>query len=129
MVTKVRNLAFTALGAVGLLLKGHYAGPGEEIVRSYGGNIAASFAVYFVVSNLPLGLRSRRVLAAALAVATVELFEASNGFGVMANVYDASDFVANAMGVALAVVVDVAAASITGRSSKEAEQDVSAMRG
>ena len=38
----------------------------------------------------------------------VEAFEATNGFGVMANTYDAVDFVANAAGVGVAVVIDVA---------------------
>ncbi len=42
------------------------------------------------------------MLPAALAVAVVELFEITNGFGVMSNVYDPIDLVANVMGVTLA---------------------------
>ena len=39
-------------------------------------------------------------------MALVELFEAFDGFGVMTNTYDPFDFVANALGVGLALVVD-----------------------
>jgi hypothetical protein len=33
-----------------------------------------------------------------IALLVVELFEATNGFGVMTNVYDPADFVVNAVG-------------------------------
>jgi hypothetical protein len=36
----------------------------------------------------------------------VELFEATNGFGVMSNVFDQFDFIANAVGVKLALAVE-----------------------
>jgi hypothetical protein len=44
---KARNVFFVLLGVAALLLKSHYSGPFVEIVHSYAGNIAASFAVYF----------------------------------------------------------------------------------
>jgi hypothetical protein len=50
--------------------------------------------------------RPRRI-AAPLTLLAVELFEITNGFGVMANVYDPADLVANAAGVGLAVIVDL----------------------
>lgn len=46
---------------------------------------------------------------AALALAVVELFEITGGFGVMTNVYDPVDLAANVVGVALALAADVAA--------------------
>jgi hypothetical protein len=104
---KERNVLFALLGVAGLVLKGHYSGPYQQAVHSYGGNIAASFAVYFVVALLPLPLRFRKLLTAGLALLVVELFEALNGFGVMTNVYDQVDFAANAVGVALALAVDI----------------------
>ena len=106
MFTKARNVLFVVLGVAGLVLKGGYLGPYQEVVRSYGGNVAASFAVYFIVANLPFHPRFRRPLTAGLALTVVELFEALNGFGVMTNVYDRVDFGANAVGIALALVVD-----------------------
>lgn len=109
MLTKARNVFFALLGVTGLVLKRLYSGPYQETVLSYAGNVAASFAVYFVVANLPFPLRFRQLLAAGLALAVVELFEALNGFGVMANVYDPADFAANAVGVALALAVDIIA--------------------
>lgn len=103
---KVRNVFFVLLGAAALVLKRHYSGPFVEIIHSYGGNVSASFAVYFVVRILTSGWRYERLVTAGIALLIVELFEAANGFGVMTNVYDPVDFVANAVGVVLALVLD-----------------------
>ena len=51
--------------------------------------------------------RLNRVAIAVLALGVVEGFELTNGFGIMTNVYDPLDYLANALGVALAYVVDV----------------------
>ena len=112
MRAKTRNVFFALLGVAGLVLEGHYRGPYQQAVQSYSGNIAASFAVYYVVALLPLPPRFGKLLTAGLALAVVELFEASNGFGVMTNVYDPVDFAANAVGVALALAVDSATEGI-----------------
>jgi hypothetical protein len=112
---KTRYLFFDLLGVAGLMLKRHYVGPYQEVVWSYGGNIAASFAVYYVVALLSLPARISKLLAAGLALLVVELFEASNGFGVMANVYDPGDFAANVVGVALALAVDIVTSGISRR--------------
>ena len=104
---RIRSVFFVLLGTAGLVLKGHYSGACQEAVHSYGGNIVASFAVYYVVTLLPLPPRFRKLLTAGLALAVVELFEALNGFGLMTNVYDPVDFAANAVGIALALAVDI----------------------
>lgn len=103
---KVRNVFFVLLGVAALVLKKHYFGPSVEIIHSYSGNVSASFAVYFVVRISTSGWRYERLVTAGIALLIVELFEATNGFGVMANVYDPVDFVANAVGVVLALVLD-----------------------
>jgi hypothetical protein len=104
-----RNVGFVLLGVAALLLKARYAGPHLELVHSYGGNISASFAVYFILAN-PLsrrpGLKFRNTLTAALALAVVELFEATDGFHVMSNTYDPADYLANTIGIALALLAD-----------------------
>ncbi len=110
MRAKTRNVFFALLGVAGLVLKGRYAGPYHQAVLNYGGNVAASFAVYFVVALLSLPPRFGNLLAAGLALAVVELFEALDGFGVMANVYDPVDFAANAVGVGLALLAQSLAA-------------------
>ena len=107
-VSKTRAIVFTLLGVAGLMLKRHYAGPLGEVVHSYGGNFSVSFAVYFILLHLPFQTRSKTFLTAALALAVVELFEVFDGFGILTNVYDAFDFFANALGVAVALVVDTA---------------------
>ena len=101
-----RNVSFVLLGVAALVLKRHYSGPYVEIIHSYSGNVSASFAIYFVVRLLTAGWRYERRVTAGIALLVVELFEATNGFGVMTNVYDPVDFVANAVGVGLALVLD-----------------------
>jgi hypothetical protein len=101
-----RNVSFVLLGVAALVLKRHYSGPFVEIIHSYSGNVSASFAVYFVVRILTSGWRYGRLVTAGIALLVVELFEATNGFGVMTNVYDPVDFVANVVGVGLALVLD-----------------------
>jgi len=108
----ILNVFFVLLGVAGLMLKKHYSGPFAETVYSYGGNVAVSLAVYFLVGIRAAGWRYRRLVTAGIALLVVELFEATDGFGVMANVYDPADFVANAVGVGLALAIDTAATSI-----------------
>jgi hypothetical protein len=104
--SKARNVLYVLVGVAALVLKKYYAGPGEQSVHNYGGNVAASFAVYFLFLQLPIPTLFKKPVAAALALAVVELFEAFDGFGVMTNTYDPFDFVANALGVALALTID-----------------------
>jgi biotin transporter BioY len=108
----IRNIAFVLLGAFGLILTSKYVGPYYELVHSYAGNVTASFAVYFVVSIGSKEFRFNRLIVAVLALLVVELFEATNGFGVMTNTYDPFDFLANVVGVALAIGADVVSARI-----------------
>ena len=113
MSTKTRNVVFALLGVIGLVLRGRYFGPHMELVHSYGGNIAVSFAVYFILTHVPFRLRFRRLVTAGLGLAVVDVFEAMDGFKVMSNTYDPLDYVANAVGIGLALLVDAAASRIT----------------
>ena len=133
MRAKARDVFFVLVGATGLVLKRHYSGPHREAVHSYGGNIAASFAVYYwsnlVVTLLPVRPRFRKALTTGLALAVVELFEALNGFGVMTNVYDRVDFAANAAGIALALAVDTVTSGVSRPPANPGEQTASGTRG
>lgn len=104
--SKARSVLFVLLGVAALVLKRYYSGPFAEIILSYGGNVSASFAVYFVVRILTADWKNRMLITAGVALLVVELFEATNGFGVMTNVYDPGDFVANVVGVGLALGLD-----------------------
>ena len=126
---KVRNVCFVLLGAAALVLKGQYSGPFAETVYSYGGNVTASFAVYFLVGILPIRLRFRRLLTAGIALLVVELFEALDGFGVMSNVHDLTDFAANAVGIGLALAIDTAASGISTRRFNRREPAASGKGG
>jgi len=102
-------------GVAGLLIKRWVSGSLNELAYSYLGNMAVSFAVYFysyfLVSIFARG-RMNRVTIAVIALVVVEGFELTNGFGIMTNVYDSFDYVANALGVALACLVDVVSARV-----------------
>jgi hypothetical protein len=101
-----RNVLFVLLGIAIDMLKRHYSGPFAEEVHSYVGNISISFAVYFIVGVAAQKQNFSKLVTAGAALLVVDLFEATNGFGVMSNVFDPIDFIANAVGVGLALAVD-----------------------
>jgi hypothetical protein len=104
---RVRNLLFILAGVFVLVFKPQYSGPMEDLVYAYASNISVSFGVYFILllglEQLPL----TRLLAVIGALLAVELFELTNGFGLMSNTYDPMDYFANALGISLALVVDL----------------------
>lgn len=103
----IRNVALAVLGAAVLVFKAAYHGPFEDALNAYAGNVGVSFALYFAAINATSSYGRPRLIAAALTLLAVELFEITNGFGVLENVYDPADFIANAAGVGLAVLADV----------------------
>lgn len=111
--TTGRNVVFVLVGVLGLVLKPHYHGPGVEIVHSYLGNVAVSFAIYFLFLRAAARWGAGRLVAAVGALVVVEAFEAANGFGIMTNVYDPLDFLANAVGIGIAFATDLAVSRAT----------------
>ena len=105
-----RYVLFVLAGVAVLVLKSHYHGPLTRIFHDYGGNFAVSFAVYFLAALAACRLGWERWVAVASALLAVEVFEIADGFGIMANVYDPVDLLANAAGIAPAFAVD----SLTG---------------
>jgi len=116
----IRNVGLAVLGAGLLIVKAVYQGPYEDIVHSWAGNLAVSFALYFALLNTTSRWSRPRLYAAGLALLAVEAFEATNGFGVLVNVYDPVDFVVNAAGVGLAVLVDFGTAALISRWGTQA---------
>ena len=115
---KVRNVLFVLLGVLVLLLKHSYSGPGQEIVKSYSGNLSISFAVYFIICFSSDHWKQNKLITAIISLTIVELFEITNGFGIMTNTYDAIDLFANLIGIILALAVDQL---LTRNNSKEAK--------
>jgi hypothetical protein len=107
---RTRNTIFTLLGAAGLVLKRQIASILPDVVLSHGGNVTASFSVYFIARLLVAPVRLNRATSVGVALLVVELFEATNGFGVMENTYDPLD--------SLALAVDVAASRVARRRSR-----------
>lgn len=107
---RIRNTVFALIGAAALVLKSSYLGPFDETIHAYGGNFAASFALYFAIVSATQSRRCPRLAAALITLLAVTAFEISNGFGFMANVYDAVDLLANVAGVGFAIAVDLVSA-------------------
>jgi hypothetical protein len=116
----IRNVVMALLGAAILVFVPAYDGPFDEGLGSYGGNVAVSFALYFAALNATSRHRRPRLLAATTTLLAVELFEATDGFGLVANTFDPIDFLANAAGVGLAVIVDVVTTSLLRRHRGQA---------
>ena len=114
--SQLLNYAFFLIGVMGLLLVFWYSGPFFNLVHSYGGNLTACFAFYFLIRPTAAQVTSSRVASALVALLVAGLFEATGGFfGMMTNIYDPWDYLANTLGVALAVVVDISVAGVSSR--------------
>ena len=120
----IRNVALAVLGVVVLVLKSGYHGPFDHVLDAYAGNVAVSFALYFAAINATARYRRSRLVAAALTLVAVELFEVTDGFGLMENVYDPGDLIANTVGVGLAVVVDLATDRALRRRHEERRPEI-----
>jgi hypothetical protein len=104
--SRARDLVFILLGILVLVMKRQLAQLGGVTVRDYGGNIAASFAAFFLLKLPAIPSGFRLAIAAASSLLVTELFEATSGFGFMSNTYDPGDYLANAIGVGLALGVE-----------------------
>ena len=104
---KLRNVIFVLCGVLLLLLKRNYNGPYIEFVKSYLGNFSISFAVYFIVGFNAKLWKENKIITAVFAFVIVTMFELTNGFGVMTNVYDVFDLLANFFGISFAYTVDL----------------------
>jgi len=98
---------FILLGVLVLIFKRSYAGPFAELFYRHGSNFSVSFAIYFIARLGFHTLPYPRLLSAAGTLLAVELFELTNGFGIMSNVYDPWDYLANALGISLALGIDL----------------------
>lgn len=116
---QIRDVLLILFGVAGLLSKRWLSESLGELIFSYLGNVTVSFAVYFWVS-LAARQRLRRATLALLAILVVETFELTDGFGIMSNVYDRFDLLANALGVALALGADIGLARISWLSRRGA---------
>ena len=116
--SRARDVAFVMLGVLGLVMKRHLAVLGGPLVHDYGGNVAASFAVVFVLKLPFADARFRLAGAAALALVAATLFEFTDGFGFMSNTYDPGDYLANMVGVGLALAAEGFSALVVRRRAR-----------
>ena len=103
---KTQYLLFILLGTLVLILKPLYKGPLSGVVISQGSNFSVSFAVYFIAQLAFQGSSQPKLWALIGSALAVQLFELTNGFGMMTNVYDPWDYLANALGIGLAFGID-----------------------
>lgn len=116
--SRTRDLAFVMLGVLALVAKRQLAVLWGPLVHDYGGNVAASFAAFFVLKLPFADARLRVAGAAVLALVAATSFEFTDGFGFMSNTYDPSDYLANAVGVILALAVEGIAALVARRRAR-----------
>ncbi|MFH0736794.1 MAG: hypothetical protein V1773_18335 [bacterium] len=109
---KVIKLVLIIIGVFGLILKRSYTGEYIDFVRSYLGNFSISFAIFFLVEIGSKKLKLNNYVLALLSLSILELFELTNGFGIMQNVYDPYDLVVNFIGVGFAVIVNIVISKI-----------------
>lgn len=105
MHLRARYVLMVLLGVTALLIKSWFRDSIGSLAHAYLGNVAISFAVFFLVA-IAAAPKQHLIWVAAIALIIVEAFELTDGFGVMTNVYDPFDYLANALGVALACCVD-----------------------
>ena len=103
---KIKHILLILLGVLLLVLKRHYDGPYLEFVDSYLGNVTISFSVYFLIGIIAKNWKFNKLITAAISLTIVELFEVTDGFGIMANIFDPIDLIANLVGVGLALALD-----------------------
>jgi len=104
---RIRNLAIILFSCLVLFLKQYYSGPFKGLIQAYGSNILVSFAIYFLALVWLETLPQTRLLSGIGSLLIVELFELLNGIGPTSNTFDPMDFIANALGITLALVVDL----------------------
>ena len=100
---KLRNVLFILAGALVHILSGSYFGPFEEWVRSYGSNLAVSFALFFLLQFLRLPGIGNPLACAGYALAILFVEEFAQRSSQYAGVFDPWDFLYDAIGVFAAV--------------------------
>jgi hypothetical protein len=94
------------IGFSGLVLKKWLSNTISDTIYSYLGNFTVSYAIFFL-PKIASENRINSLISALIALTIVESFELTNGFGIMANVYDPFDYLANALGISLAYIIDM----------------------
>ena len=108
MNEKVWRILCIAIGVGGLLFSRHYSGVGASFLQAYGANVSVSFAAYFLLRILNLPPRGSKYAAALYAFLAVSAQEVAQALRLYPGMFDALDFLFDAAGVGLALVIDMA---------------------
>ncbi len=103
---KTRNVAFIFVGVIGLLGVRFYSGPLETLVHSHGANLTFSFGAYFILKFIKLPLIENKYMNGAYTFMGVSAQEIAQAFGRYPGIFDPLDFIANAFGICVAMIVD-----------------------
>ena len=103
---KKRNVILILVVLSGLLLVRFYTGPMEIFVHSHGANITFSFGAYFILKFIKLPLNNHRIVNGAYTFLGVSAQEIAQAFGQYPGVFDPLDFLANASGILIAMIMD-----------------------
>jgi hypothetical protein len=100
-------MLWIGVGIGGLLFSRHYSGAGADLLHAYGANVSFSFAAYFMLRFFNLPPRDNRIATAAYAFLAVSAQEIGQAWRLYPGVFDALDFLLNALGICLALGVDM----------------------
>jgi len=104
---KLRNLFHVGIGVAGLLSSRYYSGPIKDFFHSYGANISFSFAAYFLLKFFRLPLINNKYMNAAYTLFGDSVQEFVQSVGIYPGTYDPLDFIFNAIGIGIALVIDL----------------------
>lgn len=104
---KKLRVALILLAGAALIGCRHWEGAGAGILHSFGANFSFSFGAYFIMSLVPLQQLRNHYLCALATLVGVWAQEAAQGIGWYPGVFDWVDFGVDAVGVGLALALDL----------------------
>ena len=103
---RVRNLVLIGISVVAILFVSLYSGTFSHFVQSYGANVSFGFGMYFLLQFFKIPGIERIPTNAVYTLVFTGAQELAQFVGLNPGVFDPWDFLANAVGIGFAVVVD-----------------------
>ena len=94
-------------GIGGLLFSRHYLKVGAGLLYAQGANVSISLVDFFLMRFFNLSPKGNGFAAAVYAFLVVSAQEIAEGLGLYPRMFDALDFVFNALGTCLALGIDI----------------------
>jgi hypothetical protein len=103
---RIRNIALLAISVVGILLVSFYSGTFSAFVQAYGANVFFGLGMYFLLQLFKIPDIDRMSTNAVYALVFTGAQEMAQFIGLNPGVFDPLDFLANGVGILLAMAID-----------------------